>query len=445
MGARQAKEDRLSHLHYFYQLADLTDDCVQEVDFDGRVVSINPRGLLLLQAESDAEIVHHVWAELWPSETRPALRAAVDRAKNGGTTRLTATCTTFKGQAKWWRISVLPLMDSRGEIRAILAISHDITDAHEAEAALQALTKGLRHELSRATAQLVTMDEQSTALRQKVEESRQHRARLSKAYADLQTQLKRSEAAQSLAESVAHQAQKGEAIGQLVAGLAHDFNNMLQICVSSLAALAANQTSLDEKQTRLLGHAMQAAEHACHVSGRLLAFSRSHADVHEAMRLDRIVGNLVPLIQHALGDGMTVTLHACPQPMCIVANAHSIEQSVMNLCLNARDACKRHGAIELSFGVMTVDDAEAANEKAPGDYFYVDVHDNGSGMSPETLARIFEPFFTTKPASSGSGLGLAQVYRSTQKAGGFVEVRSTLGDGSTFRLAFPKVDLIHCA
>lgn len=444
-GARGSLEEVcLSHLHYFYQLADLTDDCVQEIGFDGRVVSINPRGLFLLQADTDRAIVGQPWPDFWPQETRPALHAALDRAKQGGTTRLTATSATFEGEARWWRLSVLPLMDSRGEIRAILAISHDITEAHEAEAALQTLTGDLRIQLSDANAQLAVMGEQSDALKQRVAAGMALGDRLGQANARLQADLKRSEDAQALAESVAHQAQKGEAIGQLVAGLAHDFNNMLQVCVSSLGALAGSQTSLDERQTKLLRHALQAAEHAGHVSGRLMAFSRSHPDVHEAMRLDRIVTNLIPLIQHSLGTGMKVTLHESQEPLCIIANAHSVEQSVMNLCLNARDACEGQGQIDIAFGAMTVD-ANAGDEKSPGDYIYVEVRDNGSGMSPETLARIFEPFFTTKPEGAGSGLGLAQVHGTTRKAGGFVEASSTEGKGSAFRLAFPKVDAIHCA
>lgn len=435
----------MSHLHYFYQLADLTDDCVQEIDFEGRVVSINPRGLFLLQADSDSDIVGQRWPDLWPPGARPALHAAVDRAKQGGTTRLTTTCATFKGQTKWWRVSVLPLLDSRGEIRAILAISHDVTEAHDAEAALQTLTADLRHELSQANAQLAVMSEQSDVLRQKVAEGTVLGDRLGKANAYLRTELKRSEDAQALAESVAHQAQKGEAIGQLVAGLAHDFNNMLQICVASLSALDMSHANLNDKQLKLLHHALQAAEHAGHVSGRLLSFSRSHIDVHEAMRLDHVISNLVPLIQHSLGTGMKITLQASPEPLCIIANAHSVEQSLMNLCLNARDACKGRGEIALGFGTTTIDEANADSERTAGDYFYVEVRDNGCGMSEETLSNIFAPFFTTKPDGVGSGLGLAQVYGTTRKAGGFVEVSSTLGDGSAFRLAFPKVDIVHCA
>jgi PAS domain S-box-containing protein len=435
----------LSHLHYFYQLADLTDDCVQEIGFDGRVVSVNPRGLFLLQADSDAGIVGQPWSNLWPPETRPALGAALDRAKQGGTTRLTAASTTFKGQTRWWRVSILPLMDSRGEIRATLAISHDITEAHDTEAALQALTGDLRDQLSRANAQLTLMREQSRALKQKVAKGAELRARLGRANAALQSELKRSEKAQALAESVAYQAQKGEAIGQLVAGVAHDFNNMLHICMTSLDALAMSQPHLDEKQTKLLHHALQAAEHAGHVAGRLVTFSRSHADVHEAMRLDRVVATLIPLIQHSLGTGMTVRLHESPEPLCIVANAHSVEQSVMNLCLNARDACEGRGEIDVVFGIMTIDDAHASSQKSAGDYIYVEVRDNGCGMSSETLSSIFEPFFTTKPEGAGSGLGLAQVHGTARKAGGFVEASSAEGKGSAFRLVFPKVDVAHCA
>lgn len=434
----------MSNLHYFYQLADLTDDCVQEIGFDGQVISINPRGLILLEADNEVEIVGRSWSDLWPPETRPVLSAALGNAKQGKITRLTATAQTFKGQAKWWRVSVLPLLDSREECQGILAISHDITEAHDAEAALQVLTGDLRDKLSQANAQLASMDEQSAALEQKVADGIALGARLGKANAELRRDLRRSEEAQANAESVAHQAQRGEAVGQLVAGLAHDFSNMLQVCVSSLEALVASQANLDKRQTLLLSHALQAAEHAGHVSGQLVAFSRSHPDVHEAMRLDHIVSDLVPLLQHSLGPGMKVRLRESQSPLCIIANAHSIEQAVMNLCLNARDACGGQGEIELSFGTMTVRDTEPRSDQSAGDYLYVEVRDNGCGMSEETLANVFTPFFTTKSEGAGSGLGLTQVHDTTKKAGGFVEVSSRLGDGSVFRLAFPKVDAIHC-
>ncbi|MBE1159649.1 PAS domain-containing sensor histidine kinase [Dyella acidiphila] len=431
--------------HYLKQIVELSEDCVNEIGFDGRVKSINSFGRKLLHAESDDIIVGKVWSSLWPSPAQTAIEKAVSDAKQGFTTRLTEACPTFKGEQRIWRVTVAPLTGVLGEVEAVLAVSRDITESLNAEKALRLLNEALQHQLNDMREHRRESVQHGEDLEKRLELSLENQDALDAVNLELQSRLDLSTAAHQVAEMAAYQAQKGEAIGQLVAGLAHDFNNMLQACVSSLSAVIDKPEAMSERQKKFLKYALDAASHAGVIASRLLAFARIHPYKAAPLLLDEAIKDILPLIKHSVGATMTISLCDCSERLCIVADMHSIEQSFMNLCINARDACRGHGEIIISFGKHHVAKEDISVNKTEGDYAFVEVKDSGEGMSAATLSRMFEPFFTTKPPGKGTGLGMAQIYSTVRGAHGFVEVESEAGKGTSIRLMFPIVDAIECA
>jgi two-component system, cell cycle sensor histidine kinase and response regulator CckA len=244
-------------------------------------------------------------------------------------------------------------------------------------------------------------------------------------------------------EEQLRQSQKMEAVGQLAGGIAHDFNNLLQIIQGNLELFS--QQPLGEYGQHLLDDVAHATDRAKKLVGQLLAFSRKDSVEFVTLRLDRVIFALLGMLRRLLGEDIEVLWEAGPAVPHIRGNSAQIEQVVVNLCVNARDAMPRGGRLKLSVEGKHQDELGAA-VGAPRDsrrvverYAVLTVHDEGDGMPEEVRQRIFEPFFTTKGVGKGTGLGLATVYAITERHGGFIDVSSELGRGTGFRLYFPAI------
>ena len=232
-------------------------------------------------------------------------------------------------------------------------------------------------------------------------------------------------------------AQKIDAVGHLAGGLAHDFNNLLMV-IRGYAELLRGQLPADATAQADLGHMEQAVDRASTVTRKLLAFSRRQAVQPTVIDLNAALTDLQPIFRQLLADGVKVQVDAAAGLWRVKADQGQVEQVVVNLTTNARDAMPHGGVLRISTANRTIDAALSPGDPAPGDYVELEVEDSGTGMGDAVRARIFEPFFSTKPKDRGVGLGLAMVHGIVLRAGGHISVRSVPGQGSTFTVLLPR-------
>ena len=254
------------------------------------------------------------------------------------------------------------------------------------------------------------------------------------------TERKQKEAENATLQNQLLQSQKMESVGLLAGGIAHDFNNLLQI-ITGFSEVLINEVPSDQPHHKDVQEILKAADRATSLTQQLLAFSRQQQLARRPTSLNDLLTNLHPMLDRLLGEDIRLTLALAPNLALAHADPGQLEQVVMNLVINARDAMPRGGTISLQTGSLTVDKEAASRivEAEPGDYIALDVCDTGVGMEPEVMARIFEPFFTTKAKGKGTGLGLSVVYGIARQHQGFMEVTSEVGVGTRFRMALPAL------
>ncbi|MET7246441.1 ATP-binding protein [Methylobacterium sp. EM32] len=242
------------------------------------------------------------------------------------------------------------------------------------------------------------------------------------------------------AEEALRQSQKMEAVGQLTGGIAHDFNNLL---AGISGALELMQTRIEQGRLkdveRYMAAAQGAAKRAAALTHRLLAFSRRQTLDPRPTDVDRLVAGMEELIRRTVGPAIEIAVTGAPDPWTVLVDPPQLENALLNLCLNARDAMPDGGRIAIETANLRLDAAAARGHGIPpGDYLSLCVADTGTGMAPEVIARVFEPFFTTKPIGQGTGLGLSMIYGFTQQSGGQVRITSEVGRGTSVCLVLPR-------
>lgn len=235
------------------------------------------------------------------------------------------------------------------------------------------------------------------------------------------------------------QAQKMEAIGQLAGGVAHDFNNLLAAIMMHLGLLRMG-SSLDPESREALKELELSVKRAAGVTRQLLMFSRRSVLEIKVLDLNEVVENLLKMLRRLIGEHVELRFDQAAGPLPVEADAGMLEQVLMNLCVNARDAMPRGGVIHITTRAVAISDTQIESNKAePGRvHACLEVSDNGCGMDEATLKQVFEPFFTTKEAGHGTGLGLATVHGIIAQHKGWVEVESHVGRGSTFAVYLPS-------
>lgn len=233
------------------------------------------------------------------------------------------------------------------------------------------------------------------------------------------------------------QAQKMEALGQLTGGLSHDFNNILTIILGNLAALG-EQADIKHHVAEFLDPAMEAARRGSDLIKGLLSFSRQHPLSTSLVDVDQCVQSIDKLVRHTLPETLSLVFALKASPAVSNIDANQLQNALLNLILNAKDATESRGTISVETTVQTLDAHRAADLALPiGTFIRVSVQDDGCGMDSATRARVFEPFFTTKNVGQGSGLGLSMVYGFARQSGGTIEVISEPGDGTDVALWLP--------
>jgi two-component system, cell cycle sensor histidine kinase and response regulator CckA len=248
------------------------------------------------------------------------------------------------------------------------------------------------------------------------------------------TELKR-------AEERLRRAQRMEAVGRLAGGVAHEVNNMMTIILGFGDLLAAGNLPADRR--REVEEIRKAAIRTARITQQLLAFSRQQVLQPADLQLDEVVGEMSAVLQHLLPANVRVETVLSPVSATIHADRSQLDQVLINLAFNARDAMPMGGTLRLETGSRHFDEADGRRligiPIPPGQYAVLSASDTGHGMDAETLGQVFEPFFTTKTVGSGTGLGLATVYGVVKQSGGFVWVDSTLGVGTTFTICLPQL------
>ena len=247
---------------------------------------------------------------------------------------------------------------------------------------------------------------------------------------------------QKASQAALVQAQKMEAVGQLTGGLAHDFNNLLSIIIGNLSVLQ-ERTTANDPATEFVTPALHAAQRGAELIKRLLTFSRRQVLEPRAVEVGALVQNMMHLLTRSLPENVRIVTSLPDTPLHVFADPHQLENALLNLALNARDAMPAGG--ELTIGVCQRHIPESLSplvEIPAGDYVQIDVTDSGSGIDPEALARVFEPFFTTKQFGRGSGLGLSMVYGFVRQSGGNIRIRSTPGCGTTVTFVLPRAEAL---
>jgi len=241
-------------------------------------------------------------------------------------------------------------------------------------------------------------------------------------------------------EEQLRQSQKMEAFGQLAGGVAHDFNNLLTIIEGHVALLQLKE-SITAEQAGGLAEISKAAERAANLTRQLLTFSRRQLFQPKPVDLNDIVANTTKMLQRLIGEHIGLETHFAPGGAPITADRTMMEQILINLAVNSRDAMSKGGRLIIQTTAITISETDAAaNPKArPGAFIRLSVTDTGCGIAPKEMERIFEPFFTTKEVGKGTGLGLATVFGIVTQHHGWIEVKSNVNEGATFHIHLPRL------
>ncbi|MDT8329546.1 PAS domain S-box protein [Roseomonas gilardii] len=314
------------------------------------------------------------------------------------------------GRMYWMRVDAAPRLSAEGEFLGFVGIDTDMTASHQAEEALERLVRQRTSDLSEA----------NRRLQEQIEE----RDRL---------------------EASLRQMQRAEALGQLTAGVSHDFNNLLTVILGNLRLLQ-RQPALPGLSPALLARRLEAvrlaAERGALLTSQLLAFSRRQRLDPRPLDMNALIQDMVGLLGTTVGGSIRLdtSLDASPgrEAWLAMADPTQIELAVVNLVLNARDAMQGSGTIRIATGNVTLGLPGHPEEPPAGEYVAITVRDTGTGMTPEVRARAFEPFFTTKDVGQGSGLGLSQVLGFVQQSGGGLRVETAPGQGTAIHLYLPR-------
>jgi len=330
----------------------------------------------------------------------------------------------------------VPVISRSGEVIGGLLFGHSaagrFTERHER------LMTGIAAQASIAidNARLFEAGQREIAERTRAEDDlRELNETLEKRIADAIAE--REQAADAL-----RQAQKMEAVGQLTGGVAHDFNNLLTIITGNMDMVSRSLDRGDDARARrAVENAQKGAERAASLTQRLLAFSRRQPLAPKPIDVDRLVGGMSDLLSRALGETIRLETVTTPGLWRIEADPNQLENCLLNLAVNARDAMPEGGKLTIETANAWLDESYTAAhaEVGPGNYVVIAVSDTGTGMSKEVLARVFEPFFTTKDVGRGTGLGLSMVYGFVKQSGGHVKLYSEEGSGTTIKIYLPRL------
>jgi PAS domain S-box-containing protein len=451
--------------------------CVKVVTADGRLVEMNRAGLAMLEASSLEEVQRHGLLHFIAPEYRAAFRELHRRVMQGESGTLEFSITGLRGTVRWLATHAAPMRDAAGGIAFLLGITRDITARREAEERVRHLASfaelnpnaviefdrdgaiGYRNPAALALARKAGGDwpsllpPEAAGIVAECRATGRPNLGLQSMHGDCTFSwafypVEAGGAVHAYVSDITErlqleeqfrQAQKMEAIGRLSGGVAHDFNNLLTVIQSVVASM-----QLDEPAVRRFEEPLRqiadAADRAANLTRQLLAFSRRQTMQLADLDLNDVITDMARMLRSIRGEDIEMRLQCAPQPLPLRADAGMVQQILLNLVVNARDAMPGGGCLSIETSETRFGEEDRRREPAvrPGRFICLAVGDTGAGIPREILPRIFEPFFTTKEVGKGTGLGLSTVYGIMQQHEGFVRVESVVGRGSTFRAYFPR-------
>ncbi len=350
--------------------------------------------------KSEDEMKPDGWAPVHPDDIDMATSIWCEALASGQPYTMEYRIRRYDGMFRWHITRAIPIRDGNGDITRWIGASADIEDRKNSERALADLNATLEHQVRERTAELM------------------------------------------VAEANLRQSQKMEAVGQLTGGLAHDFNNLLTGITGSLELLKKRQAQgRTEELDRYLHAAQTSARRAAALTHRLLAFSRRQTLDPKPTDMNRLVAGMDELIRRTMGPEVQVAAVCGSGLFAVLADPNQLENALLNLCINARDAMPDGGSLTIETANHELDAAQATPlELEAGSYVSLSVADTGGGMTPDVIARAFDPFFTTKPMGEGTGLGLSMVYGFARQSGGQARIVSEPGRGTRVSLYLPRYD-----
>jgi len=478
-----------------------TTDAVFVKDLEGRYLMINSAGARILGRGVD-EVLGKQDSELFDPEVGRVIMTRDRTVLQSGETQTYEEPATVGGVTRLYLATKGPFRDPNNQVIGLLGICHDITDRKRAEEEIRQSQQKLRIHFEHTPLAVVEWDPEfrvtawnpsaerifgytreeaigrhasfivAPAFRQHVDEVWRNLVKQTGGTRSTNDNITRdgrtiscewyntplvddsgrvlgvASLAQDLTERVAleerlRQSQKMEAVGRLAGGVAHDFNNLLTV-ILGYAQILSDGVPMGSRLADSTGQIKSAAERAAGITRQLLAFSRKQVLSPRVINLNDTMMNLDSLLRRLIGEDIDVLTLPANDLGSVKADPGQIEQIIMNLALNARDAMPHGGKLTLETANTQLDESYATEHQpiAPGNYVMLAVSDTGTGMSPEVQTRIFEPFFTTKEVGKGTGLGLSTVYGIVKQSGGYIWVYSEPERGATFKIYFPRVDQV---
>ena len=453
-------------------------ECVKLLDAQGALLMMNPAGLRMLEADSFEQVCGVPLRDLVAEEDRAAFDDLSARVLRGESGVLEFRITGLKGAVRWIETHAAPLYDDGGRVAALLGISRDVTERRLALDALRQQEANFRNLFEQATEGIFVCDAQlrftdvnpaacqmtgyprgdllTLGVRDLVEPADLKRlsvevARLSSGEpvtSEWRVQRKGGQLLvaevcatrladgriQAFARDVTDraelharlmQAQKMESLGRLAGGIAHDFNNLLTV-ISGTVELALMTSAQDNPLRGELEQIRLAAERGSTLTGQLLAMSRQQILQPEVLDLNAVLRKMDGMLRRLIGEDMRLEMTLSDEPASVRADRNQLEQVILNLVLNARDAMLDGGTVTIETHLVDP-------------HVMLAIRDTGTGMDEATRKRIFEPFFTTKALGKGTGLGLSMVYGAVEQSGGAVAAESEPGAGTVIRISLPWI------
>jgi PAS domain S-box-containing protein len=394
---RQAEEAAIATAARFETFAETMPSMVWTAMPDGRIDWFNARVPEYCGMPADA-LKPDGWIPVHPDDVEMAVRLWREALASGEPFDAEYRILRHDGMYRWHLTRALAMRGPDGEITHWIGSSADIEDQKRAEQALAELNATLEEQVRERTGELLA------------------------------------------AEESLRQSQKMEAVGQLTGGLAHDFNNLLTGITGSLELLASRlQQGRVTELDRYLQIAQGAAQRAAALTHRLLAFARRQTLDPRPTDINQLIDGMNDLVRRTMGPAVSVEVRGATELWPVLVDPNQLENALLNLCINARDAMPEGGRLTIETGALTLGACEARElELSPADYVSLSVGDTGGGMTAEVIARAFDPFFTTKPIGAGTGLGLSMVYGFARQSGGQARIDSEPGQGTTVRLYLPR-------